>query len=435
MPVLCGTGKSARPTFGGRPSLAVRLITMMFAVIVLAGFGNETGIAQVKVRIETVSAEPVIGRLARLTDLQLELLSESGGKQTIDVRNVLAVTATDFDGVSVPPISKTPWLLLSTGDRLRMTPLVVDDESIVASWHSFSLLPPVTLPLELCRGILMSVPASAAEQGRSFWQLLNHQEEVDLITLGNGDRIEGEFVSLQNEHFTLDTSIGEVRTSASQTRSLVFNPDLVSLPETPDAFVAMVLSDGSTLRLRSISSDGDLLIVESIGGFELSLPVTTLRTLRFYDTSRVDLTKLTPTETKVVSYLTMTRPPKVNRNVIGGFLSLGGRLVPSGFGVVSGTTQTWPLDGGFKEFRATVGIDDAAQGAGSVVFKVLVDGAVVWESDQLTGKSAPIEIPPVDLSGANQLSLVVENADRGNVLDYANWCEPVLIREPTVVVK
>ena len=411
------------------------LSATMFAAFFIAGPGDAIGVAQVKVRVETVSVEPVIGRLARLTDSRLELLSESGRKQTIDLKNVLAVSATDFDGVSVPPSSKTPWLFLSTGDRLRMTPLVVDDESIVASWHSFSLLPPVTLPLELCRGILMSVPASTAEQGRSFGQLLNHDEEVDLITLGNGDRIVGEFVSLQDEHFTLDTSIGEVRTSVSQTRSLVFNPDLVSLPETPDAFAAMVLSDGSTVYLRSISSDGDLLIAESIGGFELSIPVTTLRTIRFYDTSRVDLTKLTPAETNVVSYLTMTRPPQVNRNVIGGFLSLRGQLVPSGFGVVSGTTQTWPLDSEYKEFRATVGIDDAAQGAGSVVFKVLVDGAVVWESDQLTGKSAPIVIPPVNLSGANQLSLVVENADRGNVLDYADWCEPVLIRKLDVVAK
>jgi hypothetical protein len=131
----------------------------------------------------------------------------------------------------------------------------------------------------------------------------------------------------------------------------------------------------------------------------------------------------------------MTRQPQTNRNVIGGFLSLRRRLVPTGFGVISGTTQAWPLDGEYKEFRATIGIDDAAQGAGSVVFKILVDGAAVWESEVLTGVSAAVEIPPVDLSGADHLSLVVENADRGNVLDYANWCEPVLIRKTEVVTK
>jgi hypothetical protein len=256
-----------------------------------------------------------------------------------------------------------------------------------------------------------------------------------LITLSNGDRIEGEFVSLQDEHFTLDTSIGEVRTSVTQTRSLVFNPDLVSLPETPVGCSVLELSDGSTLRLRSIISDGDLLIAESIGGFEISIPVTTLRAIRFYDTNRVDLTTLKPAETNAVSYLTMSRQPKANRNVIGGFLSLRGRLVPSGLGVTSGTTQTWQLDGEYKQFRATVGIDDAAQGAGSVFIQVVVDGAIAWQSDLITGTSDPVEIPPVDLTDAEELSLVVEFADRGSVLDYANWCDPVLIRKSEDVAK
>jgi len=412
-----------------------RIVAILLASYALAGLSHASAVGQVTVRVETISGSPVSGRFARLTDSQIELLSESGTPQTIDLKNVLAVSATDFDGVSVPRISKTPWLFLSTGDRLRMTPLVIDDESIMAKWHSFSLLPPVALPLELCRGFLMTVPSSSSQQGRSFRRLLNHQEEVDLITLSNGDRIEGEFVSLQDEHLTLDTSIGEVRTSVSQTRSLVFNPDLVSLPETPVAFSVLVLSDGSTLRLRSIISDGDLLIAESIGGIELSIPATTLRAIRFYDAKRVDLTALNPAETKVVSYLTMSRQPKTNHNVTGGFLSLRGGLFPSGLGVTSGTTQSWQLDGEYQQFRATVGIDDAAQGAGSVFFQVLVDGTVAWRSDLITGTSDPVEIPPVDLTDAEKLSLVVEFADRGSVLDYADWCEPVLIRTPPDAVK
>ena len=122
--------------------------------------------------------------------------------------------------------------------------------------------------------------------------------------------------------------------------------------------------------------------------------------------------------------------PKTNRNVIGGFMSLRGRLIPAGFGVTSGTRQTWKLDRKYTQFRATVGIDDAAQEAGSVVFQVLVNETVAWQSQMLTGSSEPVEIPPVDLSEADELSLVVLFADRGNVLDYADWCDPFLIRKP-----
>lgn len=410
-------------------------LTILLGSFALVGFGQASAIAQVKVRVETISGDPVSGRFTKLTDSQLELKTEAGETNVVNLQDVLTISATDFDNVKVTPVSRTPWLFLSTGDRLRMKPLVIDDENIMAKWRSFSLLPPVSLPLELCRGLLMTVPSSARQQGRRFGRLLNHQKEVDLITLSNGDRVEGEFVSLQDEHFTLDTSIGEVRTSVSQTRSLVFNPDLVSLPETPKAFSVLVLSDGSTLSLRSILSDGDLLIAESIGGFEFSIPATTLRAVHCYDSNRVDLTILKPTETKVAPYLTMTRKPQNNHNVIGGFLSLRDELVSSGLGVTSGTTQSWQLDSKYQQFRATVGIDDAAQGAGSVIFKVLVDGSIAWQSDLITGTSAPVELPPVDLTDAEKLSLVVEFADGGSVLDYANWCNPVLIRTPTAAVR
>lgn len=405
------------------------VLTILLTSFAIAGFDHASAIAQVKVRVETVSGDPVSGRFTKLTDSRLELKTEAGETNVVNLQDVLTISATDFDNVKVAPVSRTPWLFLSTGDRLRMTPLVIDDENIMAKWRSFSLLPPVSLPLELCRGLLMTVPSSSSEQGRRIGRLLNHQKEADLITLSNGDRIEGEFVSLQDEHFTLDTSIGEVRTDVSQTRSLVFNPDLVSLPETPKAFSVLVLSDGSTLRLRSIISDGDVLIAESIGGFELSIPATTLRAIRRYDSNRVDLTTLKPAETKISPYLTMAREPQNNQNVIGGFLSLRGELVSSGLGVTSGTTQSWQLNGDYEQFRVTVGIDDAAQEAGGVIFKVLVDDSIAWQSDLITGTSAPVEIPPVDLTNANKLSLVVEFADRGTVLDYADWCVPVLIRK------
>jgi len=411
------------------------VLTILLVSFAIAGFGHASAIAQVKVRVETISGDSVSGRFTKLTDSRLELKTEAGESQAVILKDVLTISATDFDNVKVAPVSKTPWIFLSTGDRLRMTPLVIDDESVAAKWDSFSLLPPMSLPLELCRGIVMSVPSSARDQGRSFDQLLNHQKDVDLITLSNGDRIEGEFVSLKNGQFTLDTSIGEVQTRTDQTQSIAFNPDLVSIPEASESFAILVLSDGSTLHVRSVSSDGDLIIAESIGDFEFSIPVTTLRTIRFYDSDKVDLTSLQPASTKVAPYLSVARPPKVNRNVIGAFLSLRGRLASTGFGVASGTTQTWNLAGEYSQFRATIGVDDAALGAGSVVFKVLVNDTVAWQSEQLTGKSAAVDVPPIDLSDAERLSLVVESADRGNVLDYANWCEPVLLRKPVAAAR
>lgn len=419
----------------GHWSLRQLLSALVLGVVIPEVTVTRTASAQVQVRVETASGNPVHGRFLRLTETQLQLRDNTGDARSIDNANVLGVSATDFDGIRAPHISRTSWILLSTGDRLRMTPLIIDDESIVARWSEFSILPPVTLPLELCRGIAMSVSSAPIEQGRSFDRLLNHRENVDRITLSNGDRVDGEFVSLTNEEFALETSIGKVQTKIVQTRLLAFNPDLVSEPDAVDSFAILTLSDGSTLHVRNIVSDGDLIIAESIGGFEISIPVTAFRTIRFYDSVRVDLTQLKPTRNVIGQYLSMRREPKTNRNVIGGFMSLRGRLMPTGFGVTSGTALTWDLERRYQQFRATIGIDDAAQGAGSVVFQVVVDGSVAWQSAMITGASDPVEIPSIDLSRADELSLVVQFADRGNVLDYANWCRPVLIRKPLVAAK
>lgn len=393
---------------------------------------HSVGMAQVNVRAELVSGSPVTGRFISMTETAIELQDGSSDRLTLDPENVIAVTATDFDRSETLPISKSPWLLLSTGDRLRMKPLLIDDEQIVAEWSSFSSLPAVSLPLELCEGTLISMPVASREQARVVEQLINHHNKVDLITLTNGDGIDGEFISLENEQFTLETSIGKVQARIEQTQSLFFNKDLISEPMLPESYTVLTLADGSVLHARKVSFDGDLVIAESIGRFRISVPATAVREFRFYDSNRVDLTSVEPVETTITPYLSTRREPKRNRNVIGGFLSLRGRLSLAGTGVISGTSQTWELNQRFSQFRATVGVDDAAGGAGSVVFEVHVDDAVAWQSDLISGTTPAVTVPAVDLTGAVQLRLVVRFADRGNVSDYADWCEPTLIRKPDI---
>lgn len=406
-----------------------RPIAFILCSIILTELGHPTAVAQVKVRVNTVSKEALTGRFVKLTESTLNLRDDSGNTTTIQTSNILSISATDFDDVRIPLISTTPWIFLSTGDRLRMAPLVIDDESIVAKWNHFTALPPVSLPLELCSGIAMSVPSSPDRQGRHLDQILNHTEDVDRITLNNGDHVDGEFVSLLDKEVSLETSIGEIQTQIGQIQSLAFNPDLISQPNTLDDFAVLTLGDGSLLHLRTIETEGDLIIAEAIGGFDLKIPVTAIRSIQFFDSLRTSLTRVEVADTTTTPFLSMRREPRTNRNVIGGFISQHGQPASTGIGVTSGTRMTWFLDRKYSQFLTTIGIDDAAQGAGSVIFQILVDGTIAWESELLTGRSHPVTAPSIDLSEANELSLVVQFADRGNVLDYANWCNPILIRK------
>ena len=145
------------------------------------------------------------------------------------------------------------------------------------------------------------------------------------------------------------------------------------------------------------------------------------------------LKKKSPSSKTVAAFLDTKRPPRAGSNVLGGFLSLRGRPSLTGIGVAGGTTLSWELDGSWKTFQATCGVDDAARGRGSVIFEVRLNDKSVWRSEEQTGESQPVRIPPVDLAGAKTLTLSVEYAQQGNVLDYADWIDAVLIHDSSTV--
>jgi hypothetical protein len=57
-----------------------------------------------------------------------------------------------------------------------------------------------------------------------------------------------------------------------------------------------------------------------------------------------------------------------------------------------------------------------------VIFRVLVDGQERFASPTVRGGDAPLPVS-VDIRGAKKLELVVDYADRGDVLDHADWLD------------
>jgi endo-alpha-N-acetylgalactosaminidase len=74
-----------------------------------------------------------------------------------------------------------------------------------------------------------------------------------------------------------------------------------------------------------------------------------------------------------------------------------------------------------------VGVDDSTAAQGSVQFRVLVDGSEKFASPILRGGNPPVHVS-VDLAGAKKLELVVDYADRADVLDHADWLDARLVK-------
>lgn len=106
-------------------------------------------------------------------------------------------------------------------------------------------------------------------------------------------------------------------------------------------------------------------------------------------------------------------------------LTIGGKKFTHGMGTHAVSKFACDLRGKALAFRSFVGVDDETKGKGSVIFKVLGDGAVLWESGVMKG-GEPAKRINVKLKGVKRLELVVEDAGDGIEDDHADWGHAVL---------
>lgn len=78
------------------------------------------------------------------------------------------------------------------------------------------------------------------------------------------------------------------------------------------------------------------------------------------------------------------------------------------------------LGGNCGRFTALVGVDDAKGSGGSVIFRVVADGRVLFDSGRMTGATAAKPVD-VDVTGVRRLKLVADPTADGQANDWADW--------------
>lgn len=201
--------------------------------------------------------------------------------------------------------------------------------------------------------------------------------------------------------------------------------------------VAVSLRGGGRLSgaLRSIDGPVEGVRLALGPGAEVLLPGRVVTEVVLDDGSFRFLGDLAPTAQAATSLfgdeLGFAWPMRVDRNVRGGPLVVGGLPYSRGLGVHAPSRVAWDLtDAGWRELRFACGVDDTgakAGQAGAVVFRVRGDGKVLWESPLLRA-GAPATAPPaLDVTGVKRMELEVDPAG-AFVLDRADWLRPMLVR-------
>lgn len=319
-------------------------------------------------------------------------------------------------------------LWLTNGDRIVGEPTEITEDSLTVRWLQFPASDSLTIPLEYVASISLHTPASTTARQRLFRQLTTDAEDGDVAWLVSGDRVSGQFTGFSRGEFHFNTEAGRLPIVRNKLLALRFDPELVSRIKLPPTRYVLSFSDGSRLTASDFKKNHQHVTCSLVLGAEMMLPAEELVGVHVFSPRLLALSQRPPESSEFTPYLAGKWPWIKDGNVLHGPLQVRGQEFVHGLGVHSRTTLSYAIEPKDREFRAVVGIDDAAEGKGHVVFQVAVDDEVLWQSPAVTGASKPIVVPPVDLRGGKRLALTVEFGESGDVRDYADWCEAIILR-------
>jgi alpha-galactosidase len=114
--------------------------------------------------------------------------------------------------------------------------------------------------------------------------------------------------------------------------------------------------------------------------------------------------------------------PQRDRSVARGPLCVRGEVFSRGVGTHASSTFRIRLGGKALRFRGSVGVDDSSGSGGTVRFKLVGDGQLLFDSGIMRSRQAARRID-IDLRGVGDLVLAVRDAEDGISYDHADWCD------------
>lgn len=347
---------------------------------------------------------------------------QSGAAVSVDLRNVAAL---GFSDKKPPAAPRGTLLLLSTGEMLGAEPVALDGEQLRCRHPQ---LGEIVVPLAVLAGVVLDAAVGETQRHDLVRRIQAPDRQSDRLLLKNGDAIAGVLVSLDSEKARIELDGNATNIDRDRIAAVAFNASLSDYRTGEDFFAQIRLADGSLLFVRELTSGtAGKLKLTTLFGASWTVDATEVVDVGFRNGRVVYLSGLKPIEATAEPFLDGPVPHRLDRSVTGGPLSIGGRSYAKGLGVRSYSRLSYAV-GGFERFEAIAGLDAAAGPLASVRFLVELDGKTIFDSGEVL-RGAPPKPIAIELAGAARLSLTVDFASRGDVQDYADWCDARLIRK------
>jgi hypothetical protein len=354
---------------------------------------------------------------------------ELGGKPT----RTLAVTdwmALRRAGASLPPYPIKNSVVLTTGDRIPLepgAPLRLDEERLVLRPRQGQEL---GVPLAYLSYVCLQGPDGVDDPELWLARLDKAARARDAIYLKGGDRIEGTLaLPARGPFYTMKLGERSVDTPLEQIAILTMNTEAQARPKPKKTFAHLVTADGARLHFSALrlNSDRQLLTGKTLFGADLDVPLEQVAALTLRHGPAVYLSDVTPKSYRHTPFLGVKWPLARDAAVTGRQLGVGDDYFDKGLGMHSSSVATFALDGAYNQFEALVGLDESADKPGQAKISVAVDGKIVFGPRELSGRQRSVPIW-LDVRKAQELALVVDFGNFGDVSGRVNWADARLVR-------
>ena len=367
--------------------------------------------------------QTVSGRLDSLGPGAVKLVSTDGTTHELPLGRLVKLTREH--SVAAPGLDEA-HVILPDGDRIMKVSIESSTETGLEVQSD--VLGKLLVPLDSILGLIFAGSAQARDLDSLWEQVRSEPRTAEVAWLGNGDRIVGGFLELDERNIKIQVAGKPVEVARAGVIALGFDPKLVSYPEPKSEFLELSLKDGSRLGVTGARIDDGTILGTTRFGAAIKISSNQLLRVHARNSSVVYLSERKLMRDQYLSYVGPTREYRVDRTVEGHYFRLGGQTYDRGLGTQSTTFLVYRALPGDRRFQALVGVDERAGPLGSVVFRVLVDGKERFKTPPLTDHDAPRPLD-VDLTGAKYFILATEFGDRGDVRDLADWVEARVIRQ------
>ncbi len=381
------------------------------------------------VRARTVGAAPVVGTLVSLSldgGLRIEV---DGELQQISTADLIAVSRAEVD---VSSSDEDAWgrstgrdgvaLEMVGGDRVFGRLGDDQPDSVVVETDQWGKL---AVPMDGLAGVRFSSAEMPAYGDSLDWFRRDSDSADDRLLLTNGDVVRGFIAGVSREGVRLEIGdeVNTVPFRLAVAARLVHPP--AQTPPGPHAVISLV--DGQRLTVLAFEWSGGKVKAKTSTGEPVEPGADRVHTIAFHGGRWEWLSAKVPSSAQHVAMLSIELKHRPDRNVLGGPLRVAGGRYERGIGVHSKSVLAYELDGAYKEFVTSFGMDDNSGRGANVKTMILVDGQQRFERSNVVAGvlHGPVR---VDVAGAKRLELVVDFGLNGDIQDRFDWIEPGLVK-------